>query len=107
MADRKLIHMDVDTGVDDALAIMTALNLPHLHLLAISTVAGNTSARQAAINTAFLLRHLGVDIPIHVGAEQTCTGCPVDPAHQVHGDDGLGGITKLYPATPQRLALQR
>src|SRR5579859_6831875 len=92
-AEKRIVHMDVDTGVDDALAIMMALNLPEVQLVGISTVAGNTSARQAAVNTAFVLDRLGArDVPIYVGSEQTCDGKMVDSARNVHGSDGLGGI---------------
>jgi purine nucleosidase len=87
-----IVHMDVDTGVDDALAIWMAVNLPGVQVVGISTVAGNTSARQAGVNTAYLLRRLGVEVPIYVGREQTCDGRAVKPAASVHGEDGLGGL---------------
>jgi inosine-uridine nucleoside N-ribohydrolase len=105
MAERKTVHMDVDTGVDDALAIMMALNLGEVRLVGISTVAGNTSARQAAVNTAFVLERLGVgDVPIHVGNERTCDGKLVAPARNVHGTDGLGGIVGAWEPRADRLA---
>ena len=40
-AERKLILMDVDTGVDDALAIMLAHRAPNAQVVAIGTVTGN------------------------------------------------------------------
>ena len=96
-AEKKVVHMDVDTGVDDALAIMMALNLGEIRLVGISTVAGNTSARQAAINTEFLLGRLGVgDVPVYVGNERTCDGKAVYPARAVHGADGLGGVVGTW-----------
>ena len=33
--------MDVDTGVDDALALLLALSSPEVELIGVSTVAGN------------------------------------------------------------------
>ena len=39
--DRIKVIMDVDTGSDDAIAIMTALRSPELDVLGICTVNGN------------------------------------------------------------------
>jgi purine nucleosidase len=47
----KTVLMDVDTGVDDALAIMLALHCPSLRLTGITTVSGNTRNDQAALTS--------------------------------------------------------
>jgi pyrimidine-specific ribonucleoside hydrolase len=54
MEDMKLI-IDVDTGVDDAEAIMMALTNPDVHVLAITCVSGNTGVDQAVYNTHWVL----------------------------------------------------
>ena len=41
MAEKKKIILDVDTGTDDAIAIMTAYLDPNIDLIAVCTVAGN------------------------------------------------------------------
>lgn len=96
------VHMDVDTGVDDALAILMALFHPQLCVVGFSTVAGNTSARQAARNTRFLLGRVGMDRPVYVGREESIDGRPVEPVPSVHGEDGLGGITGGYDSGEAR-----
>ena len=52
MADMTIpIVLDVDTGTDDALAILYAVSHPDLDVLAISCVAGNSGLDQVVINT--------------------------------------------------------
>ena len=47
---RKII-MDVDTGTDDAIAIMAAALAPELELVALCSVHGNTSVENTTRNT--------------------------------------------------------
>ena len=44
------VIVDTDGGVDDALALIMALNSPQLYLKAITVVAGNINVEQAANN---------------------------------------------------------
>lgn len=90
--------MDVDTGVDDALAILLALHRPDLDLVGITTVSGNCSSEEAALNTTFLLRQFSAapPIPVHVGALESLEGRTPTPADHVHGADGLGGVSEGY-----------
>ncbi len=88
------VLLDVDTGVDDALAIILAMHSPSIRLVGITTVSGNTGSDQAALNTRFLLRHFrdGEKVSVVVGArESIARGAPVRAAN-VHGGDGLGGV---------------
>ena len=50
MTPRPVI-LDVDTGVDDALAIILALRSPELDLQGILTVSGNVHVSQTTANT--------------------------------------------------------
>ena len=50
----KLI-LDVDTGTDDAIAIMLAALDPRLELLGVTTVAGNASIEHTTENTLRVL----------------------------------------------------
>src|SRR5688572_11648937 len=64
---RKLI-LDVDTGTDDAVAIMLAALHPELELIACTTVNGNVDVRQATDNTLRVLEFIGrPDIPVFEG----------------------------------------
>jgi inosine-uridine nucleoside N-ribohydrolase len=49
------IVLDVDTGTDDALAILYAVRHPDLAVRAIGCVAGNSGVDQVVINTAKVL----------------------------------------------------
>lgn len=47
--------IDVDTGVDDAQALMLALAQPDMDIVAITCVAGNVEVDQVCINTLKVL----------------------------------------------------
>ncbi|MEI8189952.1 MAG: nucleoside hydrolase [candidate division NC10 bacterium] len=98
------IFLDVDTGVDDALAIILALRSPEFSLQGISTVSGNVSLAQATANTLTVLDILDAPpIPVAAGAAAPLFG-PVITAGEVHGDDGLGDVTRAFPPTRRRAA---
>ena len=98
------IFLDVDTGVDDALAIILALRSPEFSLQGISTVSGNVSLAQPTANTLTVLDVLDAPpIPVAAGAAAPLFG-PAITAGEVHGDDGLGGVTRAFPPTRRRAA---
>jgi inosine-uridine nucleoside N-ribohydrolase len=67
MPRRKLI-LDVDTGTDDAVAIMLAALHPDLDLVACTTVNGNQAIEHTTDNTLRTLDHIGRgDVPVHAG----------------------------------------
>src|SRR5579872_200476 len=64
---RKLV-LDVDTGTDDAVAIMLAALHPELELLAVTTVNGNVEVAHCTDNTLRTLEWIGrADIPVYEG----------------------------------------
>jgi inosine-uridine nucleoside N-ribohydrolase len=63
----KLI-LDVDTGTDDAVAIMTAALHPELELVGITTVNGNVPVAYCTENTLRVLDHISAKVPVHEGA---------------------------------------
>ena len=64
---RKLI-LDVDTGTDDAVALMLAALHPELELVGCTTVNGNVPVAFCTENTLRVLDHIGrSDIPVHEG----------------------------------------
>lgn len=86
------IVLDVDTGVDDALAVMTAALSPAVDLLACTTTWGNIDVDQAARNTHAILRLVGAgDVPVARGAERPFDGTEPRFSDHVHGADGQGG----------------
>jgi inosine-uridine nucleoside N-ribohydrolase len=63
---RKLI-LDVDTGTDDAVALMLAALHPDLDLVAATTVNGNNPVINCTDNTLRVFDLLNVDIPVFEG----------------------------------------
>jgi inosine-uridine nucleoside N-ribohydrolase len=88
------LHIDTDMGVDDGLALLYADRLGDLH--ALSTVFGNVPVDRATRNAQIFRDLLGRQqtLTIHEGADRASDGFRAD-AHHAHGDDGLGGATKL------------
>lgn len=88
--------IDTDPGIDDALAILLALASPEVSVEAITSVAGNVPVE---LTTANVHRILAVGAPaariqVARGAAAPLRG-PLVVAPEVHGDDGLGGISAL------------
>lgn len=82
--------LDVDTGVDDAVAIALAARLQSHELVALTTVAGNVPVEYATKNTLTVAAWLGLDVPVYRGMSQPLAR-PLFDAREHHGFDGLGG----------------
>lgn len=83
--------LDVDTGIDDAIAIMLALASKEVELLGITTVSGNVHVDKATVNTRRVLKFLNrADIKVYKGSNSPLSRKLVD-ATQVHGTSGLAG----------------
>ena len=87
--------IDVDTGIDDALALIVASNLSDsLEICAVTTVAGNVGIDDATENTRAVLGLLGRDeIEIARGAAGPIAHEWTTSAH-VHGEQGLGTLRR-------------
>lgn len=95
------IILDVDTGIDDALAILLAVKSRKLDILGITTVCGNVSLAQATENTCKILELAGAPaIPVIAGAAGPLTR-KSHYEHRVHGQDGLGGALPDPAASKQ------
>src|ERR687894_2293933 len=98
------ILLDVDTGTDDALAILYAVRHPKLEVLGISCVAGNSGVEQVVTNTLKVLDAADAPyIPVARGATQPLVE-RARPEGAFHGEDGLGGVVLPDPTrTPSEL----
>ena len=113
MTDSHHVHLDCDTGIDDALALAHLLSRPSVDLVSISTVSGNTTSEQAAINTLAMLALAGRDdIPVAVGAGGPLVGGYRGGASRVHGRNGIGDVelpraasTQASVAGPEQIVL--
>ena len=63
------VILDVDTGSDDAVAIMTAATSPKIDLVAICTVWGNRPVENTTDNTLRLIDSLGLKVPVYKGCD--------------------------------------
>jgi pyrimidine-specific ribonucleoside hydrolase len=92
MARATPVVLDVDTGVDDACALLLAARHRRLDLRAVTCVAGNTGVDQVVRNTLKVLDAAGAgDVPVARGAERPLLDPPRDARH-VHGGDGMGDL---------------
>ena len=66
--EKRKVILDVDTGSDDAVAIMAAVCAPELEVLGVCSVAGNQPIDNTTENTLRVMQLLGSDIPVYRGA---------------------------------------
>lgn len=86
------VLLDVDTGVDDACALLLAATHPALDLRGVSCVAGNVAVDQVVTNTLTVLDACGrADVPVARGADRPLLE-PAREARHVHGRDGMGDL---------------
>ena len=96
MINKKPVLIDCDTGIDDAIALTIAAVADNIDILAVTTVAGNTTVDNSTRNTCNVLHLLGRDdIPVARGASKPLTRELVT-AGSVHGKSGLRGWTFEY-----------
>jgi len=101
----KKVILDVDPGIDDAVALCMALFEPDLEVVAVTAVGGNVSPSLASRNVQAILEYLDPPRLPRVGAAtEPEAGLPVDGRH-LHGIDGLGGanlrvaeLRSMHPA---------
>ena len=97
------VALDVDPGIDDALALILATHSPEIQLELVTTVAGNGPLHMTTHNA---LRVLGVighsSISVHAGASS-----PLERrfhgALDYHGHDALAGLTLPKAAVEARI----
>lgn len=86
------VILDMDPGIDDALAIILALRSPELQVEAITTVSGNVHVDKASKNALKILENtpdLKRKPEVAKGLSKPLFGKP-KTAESVHGKDGLG-----------------
>ncbi|MBP1136697.1 inosine-uridine nucleoside N-ribohydrolase [Arthrobacter sp. PvP023] len=94
------VLMDVDTGIDDALALVYLLSRPDVRLQAITCTAGNVGARQVALNNLALLELCGRSgVEVAIGAEVPLE-IPLVTTEETHGPQGIG-YAELPPPAQQ------
>jgi purine nucleosidase len=98
------VILDIDTGVDDALALLLALASPELEVIGCTTVAGNVTVDLTTRNTLAVLELAGrTDIPVAMGAAAPLVR-RLTTATYFHGPEGLAHVELPRPkisALPQ------
>ena len=90
--DKKLLFLDCDPGVDDAVAILLALASPEAEVVGVSAVGGNVPLERTLRNALDIVAFAGrPDLPVYPGAKMPMTGALIT-AEDFHGTDGLGGV---------------
>jgi purine nucleosidase len=84
------VFVDVDTGVDDALALVYLLASPDADVVGIASTGGNVAVDQVCENNLGLLELCRITgVPVSKGSDETLTGLMRAPS-TVHGSRGLG-----------------
>lgn len=87
---RKVI-LDIDPGVDDAVALCVALADPGLEVVAVTATGGTVPAKQATLNVQAILEQVDPPRWPRLGAADPLQPLRSD-ARDLHGPDGLGGV---------------
>ncbi|MDR1091183.1 MAG: nucleoside hydrolase [Prevotella sp.] len=96
--------LDLDTGIDDALALAYALADPKIELIGIVASYGNVTTEKSAVNSLNILNLLHrKDIPVYIGADKALNKEDVftvlDISKHIHGENGVGNVK--IPESPR------
>ena len=94
------MFVDVDTGVDDAMALVYLFASDDADVVGIASTAGNVPVQQVCENNLGLLALCGLDIPVSKGSEHPIK-TPLRTAEDTHGPKGIGYAQ--LPATDRQL----
>lgn len=98
------IIIDCDPGVDDAIALMLALNASELSIQGITVVAGNVPLALTQRNARQICELMGRrDLPIYAGCPRPLVRSLIT-AEAIHGKTGLDGATLPDPTLPLQTA---
>jgi purine nucleosidase len=91
-AEPRPVILDVDTGIDDMVALLIAATAPELNLRGVTCVAGNVEIHHVARNTGKILRMVGRgDVPVSIGAARPLHR-RLRTAPDTHGPTGTGYV---------------
>jgi purine nucleosidase/pyrimidine-specific ribonucleoside hydrolase len=102
------VLLDMDPGVDDALAIILAMHSPEIDVKAITVCGGNVGVEQCALNAIKILKQIKKKSlpPVAMGAWRPVKRSPFR-AGGIHGPDGLGNVLSKYPNPSTKLIDKR
>lgn len=99
--------LDLDTGIDDALAIAYALGSPDVRLLGIVGTYGNVTVDRGVRNSLAVTELLGhPEVPVYRGLAHAPGAGEYSPSagtRRIHGDNGIGDVSIPEPTRgPER-----
>lgn len=89
--NKKVVILDTDPGIDDAVAIAYLLFSDKVDVKLITTVSGNVGIENVTNNALRLLSFYGKKIPVAQGATQPLVR-QSESASDVHGESGMAGF---------------
>lgn len=111
MAIKKLI-LDLDMGVDDAMALAYVIASPEVELVGVTTCFGNVRVEQSAHNCLAVLDLLGrPEVPVYLGADRPMKATePYTPPAStalIHGQERYWRAQACPPRRTSRWARRR
>ena len=73
------LFLDVDTGVDDAMALVYLFGSTDADLVGIASTAGNVPVQQVCENNLALLELCGISVPVSMGSPDPLSTPPGPP----------------------------
>ena len=102
--------LDLDTGIDDAIALSIAAKDKGINLLGVTCTYGNVTVEESAYNTLSLLSLLHrEDVPVYIGRNRSLLSSspytPHEAGRKIHGSCGSGDIKlKESPRKPESIS---
>ena len=89
------VILDLDTGIDDAIALAIAAKDKDINLLAVTCTYGNVTVDESAYNTLSILDLLGRnDVQVYKGKDRSLSATlpytPHEAGRKIHGKSGSG-----------------
>ncbi len=105
MKEKRIIAIDTDPGIDDALAIMLAASCPEIEISAILPVNGNVSLEYTTRDALQIKKLLGLHSRIGIGAEKPLKALNRCHTAAIHGG-GMAGCSIETDEVPENKACQ-
>jgi purine nucleosidase len=107
--ERIKMILDLDTGIDDAMALAYALADPKIELIGVVTSYGNVTTEESATNTLNILNMLQhKNVPVYTGADRAINKeeafTVLEGSKRIHGSNGIGEV--LIPKSPRAVEKQ-
>ncbi|CAN7671137.1 nucleoside hydrolase [Phyllobacterium sp. LjRoot231] len=98
---RTKVIFDTDPGVDDSAALLFLNATPHVDLVGITTMFGNSDIDTVTRNALYLKHRFSIAAPVARGAGKSLAGAASLPPVHIHGQNGLGDIALKHTGLPE------